>query len=188
MNNLGRNLSVLGMLSFVVCMGVVLVCNLLNKDPIGWITLVIGSGFGLAITIIASAGSEKMLSLLTESEKEKKSHAAFIVKDNFLQIKKLTDDYESTVNKPTILISEKRKALLSILPSIKIFLNICEISLPNVGNRITKDILKEISTRFIIVHKLLVILESGSDKQFDINIPKLTIRINEINDYLINKL
>ncbi|MDE2588661.1 MAG: hypothetical protein KGL95_03205, partial [Patescibacteria group bacterium] len=170
------------------CMVAVWVCYILNRDSVGWVTLIIGSGFGLAITLIVSANSDKMLFLLNKSENEKKSFANFIVKNNFTQVKKVTINYFDTIKDPNITIPQQRTALLSILPSIKTFINICEISLPNIGDLMSEETLKEINARFVIIHKLLVILESGSDKQFVENIQNLSLRINETDAYLINKL
>lgn len=185
MEDLKRDISVLAMLSFVVILIVVWIGYFFNsKDTITWVTLIIGSSFALAITIIISEKSERMLSLLEKSENEKKEYAKFIVRSNFTQMRKLVDNYFDTIRSSVTTIKQQRVALLSILPSLKTFLNICEISLPNIGNFISKEVLEEINTRFVIIHKLLVILESGSDLQFEENISNLNNYTKSSKDFL----
>lgn len=173
------------MLSFVVILIVIWTgYSFNNKDTITWVALIIGSSFALAITIIINEKSERMLSLLEKSENEKKEFAKFIVKSNFAQMRKLVENYFDTIRASVTTTGQQRTALLSILLSLKTFLNICEISLPNIGNSISKDVLEEINTRFIILHKLLVILESGSDLQFEENISNLNNYTKNSKDFL----
>lgn len=173
------------MVAFVVVLIVIWIGFIFNsRDIITWVSLIIGSSFALAITIIISEKSERMLSVLEKSENEKKEFARFIVRSNFTQMRKLVDNYFSTIGLSETTIIQQRTALLSILPSLKTFLNVCEISLPNIADLISKEVVEEINTRFVIIHKLLVILESGSDSQFSENISNLNNYTQSSKDFL----
>jgi len=153
-------------------------------EPITWITLIIGSAFGLAITIIVSSKSQMVLNLLEKSEREKKNFAKLTLKNNYNQLRKIVESYFETVSSSTATIKDRRLALKAIMPALNTFMNICETCLPNIGDLITTTELKQVNRRFVILHKLLMILEYGSDEQFNSSIQNLDNYTKETNEVL----
>ena len=173
-NNLQRDLSVLFSATIIPIALTLLIGYEIDKfDPIPWLTLIIGSVFGVAVVIIVNSKSENVLNALRKSDTDKNNFAKFVLITNFKQLRKLSENYFETINKSTPSTNEKKTLLKTILPSITSFMNICEISLPNVGNLLTQENITEINSRFILLHKLIILLESGSDKIFEDNICNL---------------
>jgi len=181
-NNLQRNLSVLFSTTIIPVVIVLWVgYQITDFEPIPWLTLIIGSVFGITVAIIVNSKSEKVLSALKKSDEDKNKFAKFILISNFKQLQKLSEKYFETINETSSSTKEKKNVLKTIIPSITSFMNICEISLPNVGNLLTQENIEEINSRFILLHKLIILLESGSDKIFENN-------INNLDKYTKNTL
>ena len=181
-NNLQRNLSVLFSTTIIPIVIILwLGYEIINFDPIPWLTLIVGSVFGISVAIIVNSKSEKVLNALKKSDEDKNKFAKFILINNFQQLQKLSEKYFETINETPSTTKEKKNVLKIIIPSITSFMNICEISLPNVGNLLTHENIKEINNRFILIHKLIILLESGSDEIFENN-------INYLDKYTKNAL
>ena len=148
-------------------------------DPIPWLTLIVGSVFGLSVAITVSDTTSLLLQRLSASEEDKTNFAKFILISNFEQLQKIVTKYFETINETSVDTRQKRKLLTIILPSITTFLNICVTILPNVGNKLSNDDITKMNSKFIQLHKLIVILDSGSDEKFDENILNLGIFTKE---------
>jgi len=184
-NHLERNLTVLFSTSIIPVIIVLWVGYEYAKfDPIPWLTLIIGSIFGLSIAIIVNTKSEQILKQLKKSEEDKTTFAKFILISNFQQLRRIVEIYFETINDSTPSTTEKKTLLKTILPSIISFLNLSETTLPNVGYQLTQANITEINSRFIMLHKLIILLESGSDTKFEENLPNLNTYTENTLNYL----
>lgn len=173
-SHLTNKMAILGMSTLVVGIGIMSL-KLLNNDydPIPWMTLVIGVAFGLAITIIVSSRSQKVLDFLANAEEEKRKVAIRTIKNNLKEIKELSDLYFDTINNQGVTTVQKRKALQTFLPKFNTFISICQGTTPTLSDYITTENLQKLETNFTLLNDLFTILEFGTDQQFDANIINL---------------
>jgi len=120
-----------------------------NFEPIPWMTLIIGGAFGLAITIIVSSRSHKVLDFLAKAEKEKRKVAIRTIKNNLKEIKELSDLYFDTINNQGVTTVQKRKAIRTFLPKFNTFISICQGTTPTLSDYITTENLQKLETNFV---------------------------------------
>lgn len=187
-NNLKKNLSVLFSASLIPSIIVLWIgYEVQTFDEIAWLTLIVGSVFGLTITLIISAKSDEILIHLKKSEENKTTFAKTVLKSNYAELRKLVSNYFESIQKPTTSTSDKRMAFRIILPSVNSFLNNCETATPNTGSKLSPENIKNLGTRFVMLRKLIILLESGTDVIFEQNILSLDKDTKETQAYL-NKL
>lgn len=186
--SLRRNLSVLFSASLIPSIIVLWIGYEVDTfDEIAWLTLIVGSVFGLAVTLIVSTKSDEILAYLNLSEENKTTFAKTVLKSNYQELRKLIITYFDSIKNPTTKTSDKRMAFKIILPSVKSFLNNCETATPNTGSKLSHENIVNLGTRFVMLHKLIILLESGDDITFEQHISSLDIDTKDTQDYL-NKL
>lgn len=183
-----NNLTVLLSSSFVVCLIFVFITwEIQDFDPIPWLTLIISGTFGLLITIIISSRSQKLLDFLATSEEEKRSTALRTIKNNINSINELSKLYFETVEKIGITSDEKRKSFNTILSTLKESLKLCQSSSPSLGKLIITSKLKTLEKHFDLLNDLFLILEHGSEDQFNNNIKNFKEYSEKVVNFL-NKI
>ena len=170
-NKIQNNLAILLSSSFVICLIVIFTPSFIqNFDPIPWLTLIISGTFGILITIIINTRSQKLLDFLATSEEEKRSTALRTIKNSINSINELSKIYFEAVNKEKIDFNEKRRSFKMMLPSLREFLQLCQNASPLLGKLVDTSKLEILERHFGLLHDLFLILEYGSEKQFDSNI------------------
>jgi hypothetical protein len=170
-NRIQNNLTVLISSSFVICLIFIFTpLAIQDFDPIPWLTLIISGTFGLLITIIVNTRSQKLLDFLADSEEEKRSTALRTIKNNINSINELSKLYFEAVEKIGITSDEKRRSFKAILPTLKESLKLCQNASPLLGKLVVTSKLETLEKHFDLLNDLFLILEHGSDNQFDNNV------------------
>lgn len=171
---LPSKLAAIAMVTFVLCVMTFLINQQFpNFDNIAWSTMIIGGGFGLAVTIIVSARSDLVLHFLQNAEEKRRKLAVRTIKNSLESIQKSSDLYFETINGTTAPTQQKRDALRTFLPRFNTLLSICQGTTPSIGDFISKENLDILENNFQLLSDLFTILEFGSDSQFEFNIGKL---------------